>query len=137
MAILVQKLWGEKKLSKSVFGYFKTKKKFKKKVPMAIKLEGGGGKVLMAWTLVEELFFAASLRKCKFLLRKKKYVECSEISVRVSVKTPPPRRVAQQVKKIIFLRLSYSQNGLNLSKREKNKKKLVWLLIMQKWQFII
>ena len=51
--------------------------------------------------------------------------------------TPPPRRVAQQVKKIIFLRLSYSQNGLNLSKREKNKKKLVWLLIMQKWQFII
>ena len=29
--ILVQKLWGEKKLSKSVFGYFKTKKKnFKK-----------------------------------------------------------------------------------------------------------
>ena len=35
-------LWGEKKLSNSVFGYFKTKKKFKKKVPMAIKLEGGG-----------------------------------------------------------------------------------------------
>ena len=34
-AILVQKLWGEKKLSKSVFGYFKTKKK----VPMAIKLK--------------------------------------------------------------------------------------------------
>ena len=29
-----------KKLSKSVFGYFKTKKN--KKVPMAIKLEGGG-----------------------------------------------------------------------------------------------
>jgi len=26
-AILVQKLWGEKTLSKSVFGYFKTKKK--------------------------------------------------------------------------------------------------------------
>ena len=26
-AILVQKLWGVKKLSKSVFGYFKTKKK--------------------------------------------------------------------------------------------------------------
>ena len=55
-AILVQKLWGEKKLSKSVFGYFKTKKK-EKKVPMAIKLEGGGGKALMAWPLVEELFF--------------------------------------------------------------------------------
>ena len=54
--ILVQKLWGEKKLSKSVFGYFKTKKK----VPMAIKLEGGG-KALMAWPLVEELFFAPSL----------------------------------------------------------------------------
>ena len=30
-AILVQKLWGEKKLSKSVFGCFKTKKKFNKK----------------------------------------------------------------------------------------------------------
>ena len=43
MAILVQKLWGEKKLSKSVFGYFKTKKKIQqKKVPMATKLEGGG-----------------------------------------------------------------------------------------------
>ena len=36
--ILVQKLWGEKKLSKSVFGYFKTKNK----VLMAIKLGGGG-----------------------------------------------------------------------------------------------
>ena len=42
-AILVQKLLGEKKLSISVFGYFKTKKIIKKKeVPMAIKLEGGG-----------------------------------------------------------------------------------------------
>ena len=42
-AILVQKLWGEKKLSKSVFGYFKTNKKNStKKIPMAIKLEGGG-----------------------------------------------------------------------------------------------
>jgi len=51
-AILVQKLWGEKKLPKSVFGYFKTKKNTKKKVPMAIKLEGGGGKAL-----VDELFF--------------------------------------------------------------------------------
>ena len=40
-AILVQKLWGEKKLSKSVFGYFKTKNIKKKK----------------AWPLVEELFF--------------------------------------------------------------------------------
>ena len=36
---IVQQLWGEKKLSKSVFGYFQTKKK---EVPMAIKLEGGG-----------------------------------------------------------------------------------------------
>ena len=60
-AILVQKLCGEKK-SKSVFSYFKTKKN-KKKVPMAIKLEGrgGGGKALVAWPLVDELFFAASL----------------------------------------------------------------------------
>ena len=42
-AILVQKLWGEKKLTKSVFGYFKTKKKFQqKKVPMATKLGGPG-----------------------------------------------------------------------------------------------
>ena len=41
-AILIQKLWGEKKLSKFVFGYFKTKNKIQKKVPMAIKLEGGG-----------------------------------------------------------------------------------------------
>ena len=46
---------------KSVFGYFKTKKK----VPMAIKL-GGGGKALMAWPLVEELFFAASLTEHLF-----------------------------------------------------------------------
>ena len=44
-AILVQKLGEEKKFSKSVFGYFKNKKeKRKKKVPMAIKLEGGGGR---------------------------------------------------------------------------------------------
>ena len=44
-------------LSKSVSGYFKTKKK----VPMDIEFEGGGGKALMAWPLVDELFFAASL----------------------------------------------------------------------------
>ena len=56
-AILVQKLGEEKKLSKSAFGYFKTKKlKIKKKVLMAIKFEVGG-KALMAWPLVEELFF--------------------------------------------------------------------------------
>ena len=42
--MLVQKLGEEKKLSKSVFGYFKTKKERKKiKVPMAIKLGVGGG----------------------------------------------------------------------------------------------
>ena len=33
MALLVQKLWGGKKLSKSFFGYYKTKKK---KVPTDI-----------------------------------------------------------------------------------------------------
>ena len=53
-------------MSKSVFGYFKTKKK-KKKVPMSIKLEGAeGGKALMAWPLVEALFFAASLMQNGF-----------------------------------------------------------------------
>ena len=64
-AILVQKLWGEKKLSELVFGYFKTKKKIQqKKVPMATKLEGGGVRPLVARPLVEELFFfAASLRE--------------------------------------------------------------------------
>ena len=41
MALLVQKLWEGKKLLKSVFGYFNTKKSNKKK-PMAIKLGGGG-----------------------------------------------------------------------------------------------
>ena len=54
-AILVQKLWGEKKLSKSVFGYLRLKQE--KKVPMAIKLEGGGGRALVARPLVDELFF--------------------------------------------------------------------------------
>ena len=42
-AILVLTLCGEKKLSKSVFSYF--------------KLEGGGGKASVAWPLVDELFF--------------------------------------------------------------------------------
>ena len=53
-AILVQKLGADKKLSKSVSGYFMTKKK----IPMAIKPEGkgGGGKALMARPLREELF---------------------------------------------------------------------------------
>ena len=56
-AILVQKLWGEKKLSKSVLAILR----LKKKVPMTIKLEGGEGKALMAWPLVDELFFVSSL----------------------------------------------------------------------------
>ena len=62
-AILVQKLWGEKKLSEFVFGYFKTKKKIQqKKVPMAIKLEGGGWvKALVAGPLVDELFLRLPL----------------------------------------------------------------------------
>ena len=33
---------------------------------MAIKLEGGGGKALMAWPLVEEFFFSASQRRINF-----------------------------------------------------------------------
>ena len=41
-AILVQKLWCEKKLPKSVFGYFKTKKKFKKKFRWPLSSRGGG-----------------------------------------------------------------------------------------------
>ena len=41
---------------KLISGYLKTKKR-KKKVTMAIKLEGGGGKALMARPLLEELFF--------------------------------------------------------------------------------
>ena len=50
-------------MSKSVFGYFKKKKK----VPMVIKLEGGVGKAFkMAWPLVEDFFFAASLSKLDF-----------------------------------------------------------------------
>ena len=32
---------------------------------MAIKVEVGGGKALMAWPLVEDFFFAASLSKEK------------------------------------------------------------------------
>ena len=42
-AILDQKLREEKKFSKFVSGYLKTLKKKKKKVPFAIKLDGGGG----------------------------------------------------------------------------------------------
>ena len=41
MALLVKKLWRGENLSKSVFGYFKTKKE----VPTAIK-HGGGGKAI-------------------------------------------------------------------------------------------
>ena len=54
MALLVQKLCGGKELSKSVFGYSKTKKK-RKEIPTAIKL-WGGGKALMARPLREKLF---------------------------------------------------------------------------------
>ena len=43
-----------------------------KKVPMAINIEDRGGKALMAWPLVEELFIAASLIfvEKKFLLKR-------------------------------------------------------------------
>ena len=47
LALLVQKLWGGKKLSKSVSAILRLKKQ--KKVPTAIKIGGGG------------TFFAASL----------------------------------------------------------------------------
>ena len=43
--ILVKKLWGEKKLSKSVFGYFKTKKErkyFKLKAVQSVQLLNDG-----------------------------------------------------------------------------------------------
>ena len=38
-ALLVQKLWGGNKLSKSIFGYFKTKKN--KKFRLSLSLGGG------------------------------------------------------------------------------------------------
>ena len=47
---------GRKKVVKNPFSAILRQKK----VPMAIKLKkegGGGGKVLMAWPLVEKLFF--------------------------------------------------------------------------------
>ena len=56
-AILVQKLGEEKKWSKSVSGYLKTKKNFL----WPLSPRGGGSKALMARPLREELFFAASL----------------------------------------------------------------------------
>ena len=62
-AILVQKLWGEKSYQNPFSA------KYKKKVPMAIKLEREGGKALIAWPLVEESFFAASLRGTAFKKR--------------------------------------------------------------------
>ena len=46
-AILVQKLGEEKKMSKSVSGYLKTKKRIEKNVTMAIKPWGGGSKALI------------------------------------------------------------------------------------------
>ena len=57
MALLVQKLGG-KKLSKSVSGYLKTRQNEENQT--AIKLEGVGGKDLMALPLIKYLFFAAS-----------------------------------------------------------------------------
>ena len=61
MALLVQKLWGGKKLSKSVFGYFKTRKNFKKfRRPLSSR--GGGGLGLNGPTIKKITFFAASLR---------------------------------------------------------------------------
>ena len=60
-AILVQKLWGEKKLSKSVLAILRLKKKFNKKKFRWPLSSRGGGKALVARPLVDELFFAASL----------------------------------------------------------------------------
>jgi len=54
-AILVQKLCGEKSCQNPFSAISRLKKK--KKVPMAIKLEGGEDKALVAWPLVDELFF--------------------------------------------------------------------------------
>ena len=63
-AILVQRLWGEKSCQNLFLAILRLKKRKKKKVPMAIKREGGGGKALMAWPLVDELlFFSAFLSK--------------------------------------------------------------------------
>ena len=59
-AILVQKLSGEKSCQNPFSAILRLKKK--KKVPMAIKLEGGGGgKALMAWPLVENFFLRLPL----------------------------------------------------------------------------
>ena len=62
MALSLQKLEKEKELSKSVSGYFKTKRNIKKIIiPAAIKLEGVGVEALMARPLKKLTFFAASL----------------------------------------------------------------------------
>ena len=78
-ALSVQKIGGDKKLSKSISGYIKTKKQ---KNPTAITLKGGrgggGGDALVVQPLREELFFAASLSTyvCKlFGARKPFYTE--------------------------------------------------------------
>ena len=47
-AILVQKLWGEKSCQNPFLAILRQKKIQQKKVPIAIKLEGGGGKGLVA-----------------------------------------------------------------------------------------
>ena len=70
-AILIQKLWCEKKLSKSVFGYFKTKKKFKKKFRWPLSSRGGGDCtgdwVAIIYTPVRPLCSRASLLTGKYL----------------------------------------------------------------------
>ena len=63
-------------LSKSVFGYFKTKKKIQqKKVPMATKLEGG--KALVAQPLVEELFFCGFPNRVLFNTNRNSFLDTS------------------------------------------------------------
>ena len=63
VAIFGQKFWGGIfLLSKSLSGYFKTKKKKRKKVPMATELGWGWGcKALVTRPLKKLLFLAASL----------------------------------------------------------------------------
>ena len=61
-AILVQKLWGEKKLSKPFFDCFKTKKKIQKKKFRWPLSSRGGGKALVARPLVDEFFLRLPLR---------------------------------------------------------------------------
>jgi hypothetical protein len=81
-AILVQKLWEEKMLSKSVLAILRLKKIQKKKFRWPLSLRGGGGKALVAWPLVDELFFffAASLNGNVFLVNCKPFLILFHIS---------------------------------------------------------